>query len=114
MRLSPDGQTATVTIEWFAPGIAPSIPVVPVLRRDESPEIFDYFLRNEVLFAPRRDELPPEMAGLRHLMEMMGAVAVRSRTDDVWHAPDRRDCLSLPQARAHVERAGRAPVAPAG
>ena len=76
MRLSPDGQTATVTIEWFAPGIAPSIPVVPLLRRDESPEIFDHFLRNEVLFAPRRDELPPEMAGLRHLMEMMDAVAV--------------------------------------
>ncbi|HSD75695.1 MAG TPA: ATP-binding protein [Steroidobacteraceae bacterium] len=76
MRLSPDGQTACVTLEWYATGIAPSIPVVPLLKRSESPEIFDYFLRNEVLFAPRRDELPPEMSGLRRLMEKMDAVAV--------------------------------------
>ncbi len=75
IQLAADGQSACVTIEWVAEGITPSKLIVPVLRRDEAPVIFDHFLRNEVLFAPHRESLPPEMDALRHLMAKMDAVS---------------------------------------
>ncbi len=75
IQLAPDAQSAAVTIEWVAEGITPSKLIVPVLRRDEAPVIFDHFLRNEVLFAPHRESLPPAMDALRRLMAKMDAVS---------------------------------------
>jgi signal transduction histidine kinase/DNA-binding NarL/FixJ family response regulator len=75
IQLAPDAQSAAVTIEWVAEGITPSKPLVPLLRRDEAPVIFDHFLRNEVLFAPHRESLPPAMDALRRLMAKMDAVS---------------------------------------
>ena len=75
LRLTPDGASARLAHEWVAPGVAPSREVVPAVLQEEAPEIFAHFLRNEVLFAPRREELPPHMAGLRRLMAKMGAVS---------------------------------------
>lgn len=75
LRLMPDGNSSRLTHEWVAQGVASSRDVVPVVHRHEAPVIFEHFLRNEVLFAPRRDALPPEMDGLKRLMAKMGAVS---------------------------------------
>ena len=75
LRLMPDGESALLTHEWVADGVASSQEVVPVVLRSEAPVIFEHFLHNEVLFAPRREEMPPHMDGMRRLMAKMGAVS---------------------------------------
>jgi signal transduction histidine kinase/DNA-binding response OmpR family regulator len=76
LRLTPDALSAELSHEWVRDNIAPSRPIAPVVTRAESPEMFDHFLRNEVLFVPRRSAVPPNWKGLRTLMTRMDAVSV--------------------------------------
>jgi signal transduction histidine kinase/DNA-binding response OmpR family regulator len=76
LRLTPDALSAELSHEWVRDSIAPSRAVAPVVTRAESPEMFDHFLRNEVLFVPRRSAVPANWKGLHTLMTRMDAVSV--------------------------------------
>jgi signal transduction histidine kinase/DNA-binding NarL/FixJ family response regulator len=66
---------AVVTHEWQAQGLGRERGVgLKVLRR-EAPDIFDHFLRNDVLLVARRTDLPERFAALRRLMEEQGVMS---------------------------------------
>ena len=67
--MAADGTSAAVTHEWIAGGVPRDRGVGLKVLREEAPEIFDHFLRNEVLLVPRRSMLSAEFARLRELME---------------------------------------------
>jgi two-component system, sensor histidine kinase and response regulator len=76
-RFAEDRASAALTHEWARqPGVLAVGKRVPVLWRDEVPEVLDHFLRKLTLNASRPDLLPP---GFDKLNKLLGSNEVTSR-----------------------------------
>ncbi|HEX7373354.1 MAG TPA: GAF domain-containing protein, partial [Steroidobacteraceae bacterium] len=75
-RYSPDGSHVTLTNEWSAPGCVSMRALVPQMRREDVPEVLEYFLHKRTLNAAKPQRMPQ---GFEKLNELLGAQPVLSR-----------------------------------
>ena len=70
-----DDARAVVTHEWAAAGVESSSGRVVAVSREEAPEVFDHFVRNEVLLVRNRNTLTGKFLPLRELMERQSVLS---------------------------------------
>jgi signal transduction histidine kinase/ActR/RegA family two-component response regulator len=86
-RYTPDGSAAVLTNEWIAPGCESIRETVPEMRRDDVPEVLDFFLQKRTVNSSLPSNLPPGFAKLnqnlyqRAVLSRIGVpVVVRNQT----------------------------------